>query len=103
MELSYYAQPRLRERFIYPISPELELRYNKYDSIALGMAAFSHSTKLHIEELDGILAQYPQFLLVVVPEDYLPRHLASAGYLVVPVHPAAVRPFLFEVKAPPKQ
>ena len=103
MELSYYAQPRLRARFIYPVCADLELRYRKYDSIALGMSAFSHRTKLHIEELDGILAQYPLFLLAVVPEDYLPRHLASAGYHVVPVHPAAVRPFLFEVRAPPKQ
>ena len=103
MELSYYAQPRLRERFIYPISPELELRYRKYDSIALGMAAFSHSTKLHIEELDRILAQYPQFLLAVVPEDYLPRHLASAGYRVVPVRSATAQAALFEVEAPPRQ
>ena len=103
MELAYYAEPRLRKRLIYPISRDLELRYKKYDNIALNLAALSHRTKLDNEELDTILAQYPRFVLAAMPADYLPRHLASAGYLVVPVHPAAVRPFLFEVKAPPKQ
>lgn len=103
MELSYYAEPRLRKRLIYPVSPDLELRYKKYDSIALGMSAFSHRTKLHIEEYDAILAQYPRFLVAAIPEDYLPRHLASVGYRVVAVRSATAEAALFQVEAPPRQ
>lgn len=98
MELSYYAEPRIRERLIYPVSSELDLRYLKNDTGALLMSAWSRRTNLHIKDY-AILAAYPRFLLAANSEDYLPSHLAAAGYRVTPVHPAAAQPVLFEVEA----
>ncbi len=102
MELTYYEAPRLRRRFIYPLSRDLELRYRNYDALAISMGALRHRTQLHIEDYDTILAEYPRFLLVAVAEDYLPQHLVDTGYRVVPIRSAAPRPVLFEVEAPLK-
>ena len=104
MELSYYAPPRIRERLIYPVSRDLDLRYLNYDTIALLMSALSHRTKLQIKEYDAILAEYPHFFLASTPSpsDYLSWHLVAAGYRVVPVR-AVTPPLLFEVEAPKKE
>ncbi|MGO9239296.1 MAG: hypothetical protein ACLQBJ_00670 [Bryobacteraceae bacterium] len=102
MELSYDEQPRLRERFIYPLSRDLELRYRNYDALAISMGALRHRTQLHIEDYDAILAEYPRFLLAAVAEDYLPQHLADTGYRVVPIRSAAPGAVVYEVEAPHK-
>ena len=41
--------------------------------------------------------------LLAIPEDYLPRHLASVGYRVVPVRSATAEAALFQVEAPSRQ
>ncbi len=100
IELSYYEQPRLRERFIYPLNRDLELRYRNFDAIAIAMGALRQRTQLHIEDYDAILAEYPRFLLAAIAEDYLPQHLVDTGYRVVPIRSAAGRAVVYEVEAP---
>ena len=99
LELSYYTAPRIRERLIYPVSRDLDLRFLGYDTDALEMSALSHRTKLHIIDYDAVLAAYPRFVVAAEPTDYLPWHLVKAGYHVVPIGSSKV-PVLYEVEAP---
>ncbi len=102
LELSYYAAPGMRDRLIYPLSRDLDLRYLGYDSDALEMSALSHRSKLHIIDYDAVLAAHARFILAAAPDDYLPWHLVKQGYSVVPIGSSTV-PLLFEVKAPSKK
>ena len=85
MELSYYAQPRLRARLVYPVNRNLDLRYLNCDTGALLMSALMHRTDLHIRNYAAVLDGSPPFLLAVGPHDYLLRHFRSLGYRVIPV------------------
>ena len=85
MELAYYAPPRIRERLIYPVSRDLDLRYFNVDTGAMIMAALSHWSKLRIADYDTVLANYPRFVLAAVAHDYLPWHAVREGYHVVPI------------------
>ena len=99
MELSYYAEPRLRARLVYPLSRSLELRYNGSDLDYLLLSAVRRRTQLHIVELDEFLKANHAFILASVPKDYLPQYLATAGYRLVAINPEAA-PGLYEVEAP---
>jgi hypothetical protein len=88
MELSYYLRPPIRERLVYALSRDLDLKYRGYDTDALTLATLGQRVPLAIEPYDRILADNPRFLLAATEEDYLPRHLAAAGYRVTPVGPA---------------
>jgi len=96
MELSYYSQPRIRTRLIYPVNAKLDLQYLNFDTGALLMAALRRRTKLHIENYNVVLDGNPRFLLAATPHDYLPRHFRSLGYQVVPIDPGAQQ-LVFEV------
>lgn len=80
MELSYYSTEPLRHRLIYPLSEELELRYEGSDLDYRLLSAISRHTNLQIENLNSLLVSHPDFILVATPKDYLPRYLISAGY-----------------------
>ncbi len=99
MELSYYAESRIRERLIYPVSRDLELRYFGYDTASLLLTALSHRTKLHILGYDAVVAAQPRFVLAALPNNYLPWDLIKAGYRVVPIG-SSIAPVLYEVEAP---
>jgi hypothetical protein len=99
MELSHYAEPRLRERLIYPLSRELNLLYFHVDTSSLIMSALSHRTKLRIIPYDAVLAAHPRFVLAAAPNDYMPWHLVRAGYRVVPIGSSRA-PVLYDVEAP---
>jgi hypothetical protein len=99
MELSYYAEPRLRRRIVYPLSRSLDLRYKGFDLDFLNLSALRQRTKLPIVDLDTFLGANPRFILAAHPEDYLPGYLLSAGYRLVPMSSAAT-PILYEVEAP---
>jgi hypothetical protein len=48
MELSNYTGPKLRQRLVYPVDGELELRNMGYDSVALIVSALRYRTDLRI-------------------------------------------------------
>jgi hypothetical protein len=102
MELSYYAESRIRERLIYPVSSELELRYFGYDTASLIMTALSHRTKLHIIGYDAVIASQKRFVLAALHNNPLPWELIKAGYRVVPIG-SSIAPVLYEVEAPGRQ
>jgi hypothetical protein len=99
MELSYYAPPALRDRLIYPVDQSLDLRYFGFDTGALIMSALSHRSNLHIASYDQVIAEHPRFVLAALPKDYLPAHLAKAGFSVVPINSSAPS-LLYQVDAP---
>ena len=99
MGLSYYAEGRIRERLIYPVSRDLELRYTGSDTGSLVLFALGHHTSLHITGYDAVLAANPRFVLAVLPQDYLPAHLVQAGYRLAPIG-ASLAPALYEAVAP---
>jgi hypothetical protein len=99
MELSYYSAPRLRERLIYPLSRDLDLRYFGYDTGFLLMSALSHRTKLPVFAYDAVLAAHPRFVLAATSKNYLLWHLVRAGYSVIPIG-SSKAPVLWKVEAP---
>jgi hypothetical protein len=99
MDLSYYAESRIRERLIYPVSSELELRYFGYDTASLILTALSHRTKLHIIGYGAVIASQKRFVLAALPSNPLPWDLIKAGYRVVPID-SSIAPVLFDVEAP---
>jgi hypothetical protein len=107
MELSYYADSRIRERLIYPVSRDLELQYFNTDTASLLMTGLSQHTKLHIINYDAVVATQPRFFLAVntnaalsTSQSPLPWDLIKAGYRVVPIGSDFSEPVLFEVEAP---
>jgi hypothetical protein len=102
LELSFYAEPRISRRLVYPISSELDLRYLGYDTDNRNISALGRRANIHARELDSILADSPRFLLVATPRYYLPWHYVEIGFRVLPVPSLATRPVLFEVAAPSK-
>ncbi len=99
VELSYYAKPQLRQRLIYPLSRDLELRYKNCDTISLLMSGLSRHTKLHIQDYDAVVATYPSFILAAESDDYLPQYLVATGYRLVPIR-SGDPVVLYEVQGP---
>jgi hypothetical protein len=99
MELSYYGESRIRQRLMYPVSRDLDLRYRGTDTDSLLLTALSHRTKLRIVGYDTAFAARTRFVLAAGTNDYLPWHLVKAGYRVVPIG-ASLPPELYEVEAP---
>jgi hypothetical protein len=108
MELAYYTSSPLRERLVFPLSKELDLRYTGVDSIALLMDGYRRHSLLRVEELDDLLRQHSRFILAAEPFQYLQWHLVSKGYRVTPIASfrrtssalGAVTPILFAVEGP---
>jgi hypothetical protein len=97
VELSYYAEPRLRQRLEYPLSRSLELRYRGTDLDYFLLSGLGARTNLHIVNLDSFLQTNPRFMLATTTKDYLPQYLASAGYKLMPID-AKNAPGLYEVE-----
>jgi len=102
VELSYYAEPRLRQRLVYALSRDLELRYTHCDTFALLMLGLSRHTNLHIVDYNAVVAEDASFLLAAAADDYLPKHLIAAGYQLTPLNPGNP-PVLYAVQAPEVQ
>ncbi len=105
MELSYYADTRVRKRLIYPLSRDLELRDSGRDTASLMLAGLSRHTELPILPYDEVFAANPRFFLAAMPVNPMPWDLVKAGYRVVPVGVSmggAHYPVLYQVEAPQK-
>jgi hypothetical protein len=100
MELSYYVRPELRERLIYPLSIDLDLRYNNIDTGPRIFSALRHRTSLRIVDYDTVLQSNPRFILVASSKDYLPWHLVRSGYRVTPLGQGSST--LYQVEPPAK-
>jgi len=98
-EVSYYVDPKLRDRLIFPENQELELQYLGQDTAALTMPAFGRHAKLQVVDYDSLVLAHPRFILVAGPDDYLLDHLKSSGFRVFPM-PLRTRS-LYQVEAPP--
>jgi hypothetical protein len=85
MELSYYLRSPLRERLVFPLSRDLDLKYRGFDTDALTLGPLSRRAPIRVEAYEQILADNKSFLLAAFEHDYLPRHLTSAGYRVTPI------------------
>ena len=106
MELSYYAEQRLRSRLIYPLSRDLDVRFRGTDTDAILLSALSGRAPIRVKDYDAILAENPRFLLVAATGDYLPWYLVASGYRVMPIRRAGLfypAGLLYEVEAPKKE
>ena len=97
MELTYYLGSPLRERLVFPLSRELDLRYRGFDTDALTLGPLSRHVPIRVEAYEEILAENKSFLLAAFEHDYLPQHLTQAGYRVTPLRDATL---LYRVQAP---
>ena len=97
MELSYYAEPRLRSRLVYPLSRSMD-RTVGLDLDYLLLSAMGSRTNLSVVELDAFLKTTSRFVLAANQDDYLPQYLAAAGYRVVPMNSGS-KVALYEVTA----
>jgi hypothetical protein len=98
LELCYHA-PQLRERLIYPLSAERDLRYSNNDSGAMMLEALRRRTNLHIVPYDDLLAANKHFILAAGAESYMPWQLIRGGYRVMPLEDTKA-PSLYQVDAP---
>jgi hypothetical protein len=99
IELSYYSESRIRNRLVYPVSEELELRYIGSDTNSLLLPALRRYTDLNVVDYKTVAASYPRFVLATLSEDGLAWDLIRAGYRVVPIG-SSPAPLLFNVEAP---
>jgi len=97
MELSYYLDPPLRERLVFPLSRDLDLKYRGFDTDALTLGPLGQRGQIPVKAYGEILAENKRFLLVATQNDYLPQHLTAAGYRVTPIREATM---LYQVQAP---
>ena len=97
IEMSYYAPAEIRNRIVYPIRRELDVRYTNADSDALLFAALARRSNLHIEEYEKFMAEHKSgFLLASRYDDYLPVYLMLSGRRVDPLPPGKV-PIVWKV------
>ena len=96
MELSYYLDQPLRERLVFPLSRDLDLQYRGFDTDALTLGPLGRRGLVPVKAYDEILAENKRFLLAATKSDYLPQHLAAAGYRVAPIQGATM---LYQVQA----
>jgi hypothetical protein len=96
MELSYYLDPPLRERLVFPLSRDLDLKYRGFDTDALTLGPLSRRAPIRVKAYEEILGENKSFLLAATKYDYLPQHLAQAGYRVTPLRDATM---LYQVQA----
>ena len=97
MELSYYLGSPLRERLVFPLSRELDLKYRGFDTDALTLGPLSRIAPIRVKAYEEILAESKSFLLAAFEHDYLPQHLTQAGYRVTPLRDATT---LYQVQGP---
>ncbi len=97
MELSYYLSSPLRERLVFPLSRDLDLKYRGFDTDALTLGPLSRRAPIRVKAYEELLAENKNFLLAAFEHDYLPRHLTAAGYRVTPLRDATM---LYQVQAP---
>jgi hypothetical protein len=97
MELSYYLNPPLRERLVYPLSRDLDMQYRGFDTDALTLGPLGQRAQVHVKAYDEILLENKRFLLAATKNDYLAQHLAAAGYRVTLMTEATM---LYLVQAP---
>ena len=97
MELSYYLDAPLRERLVFPLSRDLDLKYRGFDTDALTLGPLSRRAPIRVKTYEEILAENKSFLLAATKYDYLPQHLTQAGYRVTPLGDATM---LYQVQAP---
>jgi hypothetical protein len=97
MELSYYLDPPLRERLVFPLSRDLDLQYRGFDTDALTLGPLGRRGLIPVKAYDEILAENKRFVLAATKSDYLPQHLTAAGYRVTPIQGATM---LYQVQAP---
>jgi hypothetical protein len=99
MELAYYGDSRWRDRLVYPLAPDLELRYRGTNNTSFLMSSLRRrAVPLRIVDYKTLLATYPRFVLAVGPSEYMARHLVAEGYRVALVSSAS-GPVLFQVEA----
>jgi hypothetical protein len=97
IEMSYYAPAEIRNRIVYPVRKELDIRYTNSDSDALLFAALARRSNLHIEEYEKFMAEHNSgFLLASRFDDYLPVYLMLSGRRVDPLPPGKV-PIVWKV------
>jgi hypothetical protein len=97
MELSYYLDPPLRERVVFPLSRDLDLKYRGFDTDALTLGPLAQRGQISAKPYEDIVAENKRFLLAATQYDYLAQHLTQAGYRVTPIRETTM---LYEVQAP---
>ena len=97
MELSYYLNPPLRERLVFPLSRDLDLQYRGFDTDALTLGPLGQRGLIPVKAYEEILRENKSFLLAATKADYLAQHLTAAGYRVTPIREATM---LYQVQAP---
>lgn len=96
MELSYYADPRVRNRLVYVVSPGLERTYTGIDTGDLLMSGVARHTSLRIVKYDDFIKDHRQFLLAANAQDWLVWQFSRSGFHVKLLEPRW-EPGLFEV------
>lgn len=97
MELSYYLESPLRERIVFALSRDLDLKYRGFDTDALTLGPLGQRGLVRVKPYDDILADSRGFLLAATDHDYLQQHLVDARYRVTPLRGART---LYDVQAP---
>jgi hypothetical protein len=82
MELYHYAPQQLRDRLVYPLSRDLDIRYFGVDTGALLMDAIRKRYHLPIMDYKDILKRYDRFYVLSASIHYLPTLLRQDGYHV---------------------
>jgi mannosyltransferase len=99
MELAFYGEPRWKDRLVYALSRDLEMRYNGSDTRTRMMSAARSHTSLRVADYAAILSENLRFVLAARPDDYLLRHLLGEGFRISAL-PSPVGLLLFEVSRP---
>ena len=98
LELSYYAPATLRQRLIFPICPDLEVRYLGYDTDAINMTALKQWTSLNGVRCDKTLEPRRDYIVAMTPTGFLPWPLEDKSLTVAPLYMDARRAMIFRVR-----
>jgi hypothetical protein len=95
MELWFYSDPSLRDRFVYLVDPELERHYAHTDTTSLILSGVRRRMPLRIVDYHAFIAANPNFLVAGDSGEWIVPHLRHLNYLFIPLAHG-----LYEVRAP---
>ena len=80
MELWFYSEPALRDRLVYLVNPELEVRYLKTDTTSRLLSALGRWTVSGGTDYDQFIAANPLFILADDTGEWIVPHLRRMHY-----------------------
>ena len=98
LELSYYAPAALRQRLVYPLCPNFELRDLGYDTDSINLAGLKRWTNLKVVPCEKALESGVGAIVPMTPMGFLPWPLGDESVTLKPLYMDRTKILVFRAR-----